>query len=79
MSKYCSICGRELKKSAGPIGPTCLRRTNRSLRRKSSKIPDHIMIDYLEKHDIFSEENYGQTKNDASSSNTKKKKTGKNG
>lgn len=26
MSHYCSVCGRELRKTAGPIGPKCLQK-----------------------------------------------------
>lgn len=68
--KYCTACGRLLKKSPGPVGPVCMRKqTNRSPRGRVSK---KCYIKYMKAHDIFAEEHCGQRTDAEASSDTKK-------
>lgn len=56
--KYCTACGRPLKKSSGPIGPTCARK----LSGKSGKNGKNsvMKIRFVSKYDIFKEDRHGQ-------------------
>ena len=64
MSIYCVICGRELIKTAGPIGPTCARK----MQLKRIRRPSFGNIQYI---DMFLEEenNNGQRTDDETSQN----------
>lgn len=54
---YCIICGRELKKSNGPIGPVCAKKNNRQLKVTSARNSRKQELKYIEKkHDIFAGE-----------------------
>ena len=67
MSNYCAVCGRELTKTSGPIGPKCLQKMrprNMRIRGVTKKQSEKICIEY----DMFGE-NYGQTKDDMSGEN----------
>lgn len=77
MSHYCTVCGRELIKTSGPIGPTCLRKTqprNRRVRGLTRKQCEIICI----KHDMYGG-NDGQTEDDASGENPEGQKNNSNG
>lgn len=77
MSHYCIVCGRELIKTSGPIGPTCLRKTqprNRRVRGLTRRQCEKICA----KYDMYGENN-GQTKNDASGENPEGQKNDSNG
>lgn len=63
MSNYCTVCGRELTKSLGPIGPKCLQKMrprNHRIRGVTKKQHEKLCI----KYDMYGE-NYGQAENDA--------------
>lgn len=67
MSHYCSVCGRELVKTSGPIGPTCLKKIkprNSRVRGITKKQFEKICV----KYDMYGE-NDGQTEDDSSSEN----------
>ena len=54
MSNYCTVCGRELTKSAGPIGPKCsqkLRPRNRRIRGLNKKQYEKL----CSKYDMYGE------------------------
>lgn len=52
----CKICGRNLRKSEGPVGPSCLKKLYPKEKRNNYK-SDVIS---LLKYDIFKEECHGQ-------------------
>ena len=52
MVRHCEICGREIEKTVGPIGPTCMRKFA-TTKRKIHRIPKSIQIEYARMHDIF--------------------------
>lgn len=57
---HCIVCGRKLKRSTGPVGPTCLKRQGNS---ESGKKITHKKSDrckFVSRHDIFEEEENGQ-------------------
>lgn len=69
MSHYCSICGRELKKTAGPIGPKCLQKLqprNMRMPRLSKKQHEEI----CKRYDMYGEDNE-QRKTNATGENPK--------
>ena len=64
MSHYCAVCGRELIKTSGPIGPTCLRKIqprNRRVRGLTKKQYENICA----KYDMYGGNN-GQAEDDTS-------------
>lgn len=69
MANYCEICGRELKKSSGPIGPTCMKKFSNKNLTISHKVSDELRLKYLKKHDIFGDED-GQTKDAQAGTNS---------
>ena len=52
--KTCLICGRQLKKSPGIIGPGCLAKLKGQL--KSKRISTKEYVKYMAKHDLFADE-----------------------
>jgi len=64
IERRCSVCGRVLKKSFG-IGPVCLRNSLPKTNKKASKI---VLAKYMDKHDIFLEENNGSSENETTNS-----------
>jgi hypothetical protein len=65
MGIFCSVCGKELVKSNGPIGPTCLRRLKpKNLRKYNS---NSAYIKMFGNQDFFGEDKDGQ-KQDGSAS-----------
>lgn len=71
MSRYCAICGRELKISNGPIGPVCIKKYAIGFCR----IPREIELEYLRKHDIFGDI-HEQTEDAQAGTSVKTKKDG---
>ncbi len=72
MSKYCQICGRELTKSAGPIGPKCLQK----LKGKSSRGTRLSKAQYIKmaaKHDMYGDLN-GQEEDESTSKSSEEQK-----
>lgn len=53
--KYCTVCGRALRKSPGPVGPTCARKQSGKKRKNAA-----MKIRFVSKYDIFKEDRYGQ-------------------
>ena len=51
MSHYCSVCGRKLTKTVGPIGPKCLEKINP--RNKRSYITKAQRIQAAQQYDMF--------------------------
>lgn len=68
MARHCAICGKELKKSNGPIGPICMRKYANKNLSTSYRIPAAVQITYLKKHEIFGDDEYEQEKDDTTSS-----------
>ncbi len=67
MAHYCSVCGRELVKTSGPIGPVCLKKIkprNARVRGITKKQFEKICV----KYDMYGE-NDGQREDDSSSEN----------
>lgn len=65
MSHYCSVCGRELTKTDGPIGPKCLQK----IRPKNARVRGITKAQYLKmwaKYDMYGE-NDGQEEDGATS------------
>lgn len=68
MSHYCSICGRELTRSNGPIGPKCLQKMKpKSLRSKTLSTTQYVKM--AAKYDMYGESD-GQGKNDQTGENS---------
>lgn len=65
MSVYCSVCGRELKKSEGPIGPKCLQKM-RPRNRRASRISKAQYIRMWAKHDMYKGQNGEQGEDETS-------------
>ena len=64
MPSYCAVCGRELTKTAGPVGPKCLQKLRpRNIRVKGVTKKQHEKI--CAKYDMYGEHN-GQTEDDTS-------------
>ena len=77
MSNYCAVCGRELTKSAGPVGPKCLQKLqprNRRVRGLTKKQYEKLCA----KYDMYGE-NDEQTEDDTSSESSEGQKTGPDG
>lgn len=75
---YCSVCGRELTKSAGPVGPKCLQKLrprNRRARGLTQKQYEKICA----KYDMYYGEHDGQTENGTSSESPEGQEVGPNG
>lgn len=53
MITHCSVCGRKMEKTQGPIGPVCLRKKNGHF--KKSKANTKAQLEYLKKHEIFAD------------------------
>lgn len=60
MARYCSICGRELKKSEGPIGPKCLQKIKPRNIRTISASKLKAYAEMAAKFDLYSEDIDGQ-------------------
>ena len=78
MPNYCTVCGRELTKTAGPIGPKCLQKLqprNRRVRGLTKKQYEKLCA----KYDMYYGENNGQTEDDTSSESPEGQKTGPDG
>ena len=75
MSHYCTVCGRELTKTDGPIGPKCLQKMRpRNRRRHRSRTGGHIGHSY----DLYGG-THGQEKDERASEGTEDEKAGQNG
>jgi len=77
MPHYCTVCGRELTKTAGPIGPKCLQKLqprNRRIRGLTKQQYEKISI----KYDMYGED-HGQTEDDSTSEGVEGQKNGSNG
>lgn len=59
---WCLVCGRKLKKSSGPIGPTCLKKFQTHNIRVQN-VPSDEAIQALEENDLF-EEDEGEQRQD---------------
>lgn len=73
---HCHVCGRELTKSPGPIGPKCLQKL-----KGKSRVARFSRAQYIKmaaKHDMYGELN-GQKENDATSKNSAGEKISQNG
>lgn len=68
MAKYCSVCGRELKKSEGPIGPKCLQKM-RPKNLRTRRISREKYAAVWEQYDLFGGED-GQTEDGTASEST---------
>lgn len=67
MSSYCVVCGRELTKTAGPIGPKCLQKLRpRNIRVRGTTKKQHEKI--CANYDMYGEYNE-QTEDGTSSKN----------
>lgn len=67
MSHYCAVCGRELIKTNGPVGPKCLKKSqprNRRIIGLTKKQHEKIGA----KYDMYGGSN-GQTEDDEASEN----------
>lgn len=67
---FCSICGKELKKTAGSIGPVCMRKQSLNAPRQVYRISKEVHIKYLKKHDLFAEDEDGQGQDETTSAGT---------
>ena len=69
----CHVCGRELKKSAGPIGPKCLQKLR-------NKIPRRRVNSWKQaaKYDIYGDLD-GQKEDEPTSESTEGQETSPNG
>ena len=77
MSPHCTVCGRELVKTSGPIGPTCLRKIqprNRRTRKLTKKQYENICL----KYDIYSSPEARQRKGYAGNGPTENDTTSEN-
>lgn len=77
MSNYCTICGRELTKSAGPVGPKCLQKLqprNHRVRGLTKKQYEKLCANY----NMYGEYDE-QTENDTSSESFEGQKVGPDG
>ncbi len=64
MSNYCAMCGRELTKTVGPVGPKCLQKMQpRNVRVRGATKKQHEKI--CAKYDMYGGYD-GQTEDDAS-------------
>lgn len=78
MSHYCSVCGRELTKTAGPIGPKCLQKMKpRNIRVKRVSKAQYSKISAS--YDMYGGNQSEQREDDASSESSEGQETGKNG
>ena len=76
MSGYCAVCGRELKKSIGPIGPKCLKKMKPHSLRLDKKDTKSQRMMMAEKYDMYlEEEKSGQEQAHAAGQNSATKKT----
>lgn len=76
MSHHCTVCGRPLTKTSGPIGPKCLQKLqprNRRIRGITKKQREKICA----KYDMYGENN-GQTEDDTPSEGSEGQKTSQN-
>lgn len=67
----CSVCGRVLRKSSGPIGPACFKKlqgTRNNSKRIRMKKSSYISISA--KYDMYKEEKNGSREDDSSSENS---------
>ncbi|MHA2279508.1 MAG: hypothetical protein ACXAC5_01265 [Promethearchaeota archaeon] len=77
MSHYCSVCGRELTKTDGPIGPKCLQKMRpRNMRNRGITKSQYIRM--WAKYDMYGGIN-GQKKDDAASEDTEGQEVCQNG
>lgn len=53
MSRYCSVCGRELTRSIGPIGPKCLQKIRGKTSRGGIRPSKAQYIKMAAKHDMY--------------------------
>jgi len=53
MSNYCRVCGRELKKTNGPIGPKCLQKIKGKSPRKVVKTSKSKFAKMAAKYDMY--------------------------
>lgn len=77
MAIYCTICGKELHKSLGPIGPKCLQKIMPRNKRRTSIRTEYKT--YYQHHEDFFGDLDDQEKNDRTSQDTTEQKTGPNG
>ena len=54
MSHYCSVCGRKLTKTDGPIGPKCLQKM-RPRNARSRRITKSQYLKMWARYDIYGE------------------------
>lgn len=72
MSRYCSVCGRELTKTEGPIGPKCLQKMRpRNIRVRGITKAQHMKM--WAKYDMYGDNN-GPKEDDATSESTEGQK-----
>ncbi len=77
MSRYCTVCGRELTKSEGPIGPKCLQKLKpRNIRAPRARKAHYGKI--AAKYDMYGGEN-GQEEDDRTGDVTEEQEISKNG
>ena len=78
MSRYCVMCGRELTKTTGPIGPKCLQKIRPKNKRvaRASKTQQRKI---LAKYDIYGGLEGGQRKDDSSSEDIEEQEIGQDG
>lgn len=65
MSNYCSVCGRELTKTEGPIGPKCLQK----MRPRNIRVRRITKAQYIKmwaKYDMYGDNN-GPEEDDSTS------------
>lgn len=77
MSHYCMVCGRELIKTSGPIGPTCLKKIqprNRRVRGLTKKQYNNI----CSKYDMYRGTD-GQTEDDTPGESSEGQEASSNG
>lgn len=77
MSHYCAVCGRELTKTDGPIGPKCLQKMRpRNIRKRGITKAQYIRM--WAKYDMYGETN-GQKEDDATSESAEGQKIHQDG
>lgn len=77
MSRYCTVCGRELTKTSGDIGPRCLQKMKpRNMRQY--KITKAQQCKICAKYDLYGENN-GSRQNDEASEDLEGQEDGQDG
>lgn len=74
MSRYCVVCGRELTKTMGPVGPKCLQK----IRPRNMRIRRISKAQFSASYDMYGGDN-GQKENDETSEDSEGQEASQNG